>query len=162
MEAGPAGQEYRVDPWRRPGSRCKTRPSRNGMKLTEVPRGLTARVRHINDERARFQALRFGIGEGSYVQVREKIPHGPVIVGRHQQEIAIGYRLAEAIEVDAAPELPASLPAPIPGPARGEGGFTPAPAGTAAAEPEPEGPARGFGIAAFMGRRRHRRGLFAR
>ncbi len=46
-----------------------------------------------------WQALRFGIGEGSQIQVQKNIPGGPVIISKNQLEIAIGRQLASRIQV---------------------------------------------------------------
>jgi len=46
-----------------------------------------------------LQAIRFGIGSGAEITVCKKIPGGPVIVSRNQQEIAIGQDLASSILV---------------------------------------------------------------
>jgi ferrous iron transport protein A len=46
-----------------------------------------------------LQALRFGINEGSEIQVHKKIPGGPVIISKNQLEIAIGPQLAVNIDV---------------------------------------------------------------
>jgi Fe2+ transport system protein FeoA len=46
-----------------------------------------------------WQALRFGIGEGSQIQVQKNIPGGPVIISKNQLEIAIGRQLASLIQV---------------------------------------------------------------
>jgi Fe2+ transport system protein FeoA len=46
-----------------------------------------------------WQALRFGIGEGSLIQIQKNIPGGPVVISRNQLEIAIGRDLASKIEV---------------------------------------------------------------
>jgi len=45
------------------------------------------------------QALRFGIAEGSQIQVQKNIAGGPVIVSKNQLEIAIGRQLANCIHV---------------------------------------------------------------
>jgi Fe2+ transport system protein FeoA len=54
--------------------------------------------RTLNDE-ITYQALRFGIGEGSRIQVQKNIPGGPIIISKNQLEIAIGRQLANFIEV---------------------------------------------------------------
>jgi ferrous iron transport protein A len=45
------------------------------------------------------QALRFGIGEGTQIQVQKNIPGGPVIISKNHLEIAIGRQLAHCIQV---------------------------------------------------------------
>ncbi|MBX9693190.1 MAG: ferrous iron transport protein A [Cyanobacteria bacterium] len=47
----------------------------------------------------KWQALRFGIGEGSLIQVQKNIVRGPVIISRKQIEIAIGRDIACSVSV---------------------------------------------------------------
>ncbi|GAB6100216.1 ferrous iron transport protein A [Halanaerocella petrolearia] len=69
------------------------------MTLAEVKRGEQFQITSIPDRDVRAQTLRFGISEGAEVACAEKIPGGPVILKRNLQEIAIGRKLAEKIEV---------------------------------------------------------------
>lgn len=72
------------------------------MTLSEVPRGQKARIDHIYDQLTRLQAIRFGIVEGTIVTCTERISQGPVVIERNGQELAIGRRLADRIEVQPA------------------------------------------------------------
>ena len=69
------------------------------MTLAQVKRGNKVKVSNIPDDFIRAQAIRFGISEGAEVECIEKIPAGPVIIKKRFQEIAIGGRLAENIQV---------------------------------------------------------------
>lgn len=69
------------------------------MTLAQVKRGNKVKVSNIPDDFIRAQAIRFGISEGAEVECIEKIPAGPVIIKKRFQEIAIGRRLAENIQV---------------------------------------------------------------
>ena len=69
------------------------------MTLAEAKRGDKFKIKSIEDEVVRAQALRFGISEGAEVSCAEKIPGGPVILKRNLQELAIGRGLAEQIEL---------------------------------------------------------------
>ncbi|MDX1764631.1 MAG: ferrous iron transport protein A [bacterium] len=69
------------------------------MCLTEIKRGQSVRVDRIEDEELRTQLIRFGIGEGSLIRCIERIPFGPFMVRHNRQEIAIGRRVAEKIQV---------------------------------------------------------------
>lgn len=71
------------------------------MTLAQVKRGTKVKIKSIPDEMIRAQAIRFGISEGAEIECVEKIPAGPVIIRKRFQEIAIGRRLAENIEVTA-------------------------------------------------------------
>jgi Fe2+ transport system protein FeoA len=51
------------------------------------------------DDDVNWQALRFGIGEGSLIQVQKNIPKGPVIISKKHVEIAIGRELAKSVTV---------------------------------------------------------------
>ncbi len=69
------------------------------MTLSEAKDGQWLLVeRTLNDE-ITYQALRFGIGEGSRIQVQKNIPGGPIIISKNHLEIAIGRQLANFIEV---------------------------------------------------------------
>lgn len=69
------------------------------MCLTEIKRGQSVRVDRIEDEELRTQLIRFGIGEGSLIRCVERIPFGPFMVRHNRQEIAIGRKVAEKIQV---------------------------------------------------------------
>lgn len=69
------------------------------MTLDQTPKGRAVYVGNIRDQRARLQALRFGIAEGTEIECFEVIPHGPVMIATRGQEIAIGRQLARQIEV---------------------------------------------------------------
>lgn len=62
-------------------------------------------VGHIGDDRARAQAVRFGIGDGAHIHCITALPGGPVVVRAGRQEIAIGRGLAARIQV-----APAAVP----------------------------------------------------
>ena len=70
------------------------------MTLAEITRGKDFKVKNIPDDMIRIQTLRMGISEGSKLNCNEKIPGGPVIVKHNYQEIAIGRRLAEDIQIE--------------------------------------------------------------
>lgn len=72
------------------------------MTLAQAKRGQNIQVVAIPDPTVRAQAIRFGIAEGSFVKCAEKLPAGPVILAKGRQEIAVGRRLAESIEVQPA------------------------------------------------------------
>jgi len=69
------------------------------MTLANASRGDRLRIVSIPNESVRAQFIRFGIGEGSEVALLEKLPSGPVILGKGRQEIALGRKLSESIEV---------------------------------------------------------------
>ncbi len=71
------------------------------MKLDKVTRGQQIEIVKIPDVNIRAQAIRLGIGEGAKLTCSEKLPAGPIILQNRMQEIAIGRRLAESIEVKA-------------------------------------------------------------
>ncbi|MBP2634626.1 MAG: FeoA domain protein [Firmicutes bacterium] len=72
------------------------------MTLSQAKRGQRLLIAAIPNPTIRAQAIRFGIAEGSEVECFEKLPAGPVVIGKGKQEIAIGRRLAENIEVQLA------------------------------------------------------------
>lgn len=69
------------------------------MTLAQIKRGSKVTIESIPNEVIRAQAIRFGIAEGAEVECVEKIPAGPVIIRKRFQEIAIGRKLAESIQV---------------------------------------------------------------
>lgn len=72
------------------------------MTLDKVKRGQKVEICRIPDELVRAQAIRFGVGEGTIVTCMEKLPAGPVIISKGHQELAIGRKLAQKIDVKAA------------------------------------------------------------
>lgn len=72
------------------------------MTLSQAKRGQMLQIIAIPSEHIRAQAIRFGIGMGERVECAEKLPDGPVVIGRGKQQIAIGRRLAENIIVQPA------------------------------------------------------------
>ncbi len=70
--------------------------------LAEAKDGDWLIVTGTSDNDVKWQALRFGIGEGSLIQVQKNIPKGPVIISKKHVEIAIGRELAKSVTVDPA------------------------------------------------------------
>ncbi len=70
------------------------------MTLADMKDGNKFIVGKINDKQTRLQALRFGICEGSEIECSASLPGGPVILKKNLQEIAIGRRTAEKINVE--------------------------------------------------------------
>jgi len=73
--------------------------------LAALRQGDRAVIATIDDDSARAQALRFGMGEGSQISCVTTLPGGPVIVRAGRQEIAVGRSLAARITVDRACEV---------------------------------------------------------
>ncbi|WP_027366174.1 FeoA family protein [Desulfotruncus alcoholivorax] len=69
------------------------------MTLDKVRKGQQIKIISILDEIIRVQAIRFGIAEGSVVTCQEKVPAGPIVLRKNNQEIAIGRNLANKIDV---------------------------------------------------------------
>ncbi len=69
------------------------------MTLDQAKRGQRVIIGSIPSPEVRAQAIRFGIAEGAEVECAEKLPAGPVVICKGKQEIAIGRRLAENIQV---------------------------------------------------------------
>ncbi|SDF02957.1 FeoA family protein [Sporolituus thermophilus] len=69
------------------------------MTLAQASRGQRVSIVSIPNETVRAQAIRFGISVGAEVECAEKVPAGPIIICKGKQEIAIGRKLAEKIEV---------------------------------------------------------------
>lgn len=71
----------------------------NRLTLAEAKDGEWLIVTGTKDESVKWQALRFGIGQGSLIQVQKNIPKGPVIISKKHVEIAIGRELAHSVSV---------------------------------------------------------------
>lgn len=69
------------------------------MTLADMKNGNKFIIDKIEDKNTRLQALRFGISEGSEIECAGVMPGGPVILKKNLQEIAIGRRTAEKINV---------------------------------------------------------------
>ena len=69
------------------------------MNLEEAPKSEKLEIVSINNEKLLDDALRFGIESGEYVQIINKLPGGPIVIQKNQQQIAIGRELARTIEV---------------------------------------------------------------
>jgi ferrous iron transport protein A len=70
-----------------------------GMTLDKINRGQKIEIVSIPDKNIRDQAIRFGIYEGARVSCFEKLPAGPIVILNRKQEIAVGRKLAEKIQV---------------------------------------------------------------
>ena len=69
------------------------------MNLEDAPKKLILEIVSINQEKLSEDAMRFGIECGECVQIINKLPGGPIVIQKNQQQIAIGRELAKAIEI---------------------------------------------------------------
>ncbi|WP_026675160.1 FeoA family protein [Alkalihalobacterium bogoriense] len=69
------------------------------MVLSFLKRGQKAKIVKINHPILRMEAVRFGIHVGQWIECYEVIPAGPIIIKKQNIEIAVGRKLANAIEV---------------------------------------------------------------
>ncbi len=69
------------------------------MNLEDAPNKSTLEIVSINEEKLSEAAMRFGIESGESVLIINKLPGGPIVIQKNQQQIAIGRELARAIEV---------------------------------------------------------------
>lgn len=67
--------------------------------LARARKGDVLEIVSVDDAHARVQALRFGMAEGACVECITKVPAGPLVIKSGRQEIAVGRRLAEQIQV---------------------------------------------------------------
>ncbi len=67
--------------------------------LDRLRKGDSCHVVAIGDEMARINALRFGMAEGACISCVTRVPAGPIVVRSGMQEIAIGRKLAQRIDV---------------------------------------------------------------
>ena len=69
------------------------------MNLEDAPKKINLEIIAINQEKLSSDAMRFGIEPGESVRIINKLPGGPIVIQRNEQQIAIGRELARAIEV---------------------------------------------------------------
>lgn len=69
------------------------------LSLGSAKQGMRLVVLGTADDETTMQSLRFGINEGSEIFVVKNLKGGPVVIRRHQTEIAIGREIAENIRV---------------------------------------------------------------
>lgn len=71
----------------------------NIMNLEEAPKLTILEIISIAEEKLSEDAMRFGIEAGEAVKIINKLPGGPIVIQKNQQQIAIGRELARAVEV---------------------------------------------------------------
>ena len=69
------------------------------MNLEDAPKKLILKVLSINQEKLSEDAMRFGIESGECIQIINKLPGGPIVIQKNEQQIAIGRELAKVIVV---------------------------------------------------------------
>lgn len=70
------------------------------MTLDNAKRGDQVKIIQINNTSIRAQAIRLGITEGSKMLCSEILPAGPIILKNRTQEVAIGRKLAQQINIE--------------------------------------------------------------
>ncbi len=68
--------------------------------LDKIDANQDAIVKVVCDSELKNQLIRFGIAEGTKVEIAEKIPFGPLVIRFNAQEIAIGRELARQVMVE--------------------------------------------------------------
>ena len=69
------------------------------MNLEDAPKKSILEIVSINEEKLSEDAMRFGIEAGECVQIVNKLPGGPIVIQKNEQQIAIGRELAKAVTV---------------------------------------------------------------
>ena len=69
------------------------------MNLEEAPIKKELEIVSISETKLNELALRFGIDAGELVFIVNKLPGGPIVIQKKEQQIAIGRELAKEIEV---------------------------------------------------------------
>ncbi len=69
------------------------------MTLAEAEDGEKFIVVEMTDEKVMTQGMRWGIVEGSTIEVQKNIKNGPVIISKKHTEMAIGRDLAKCVIV---------------------------------------------------------------
>ena len=74
-------------------------PGINIMNLEDAPNKSVLEIVSIRQDKLTNDAMRFGIEPGEYVTIINKLPGGPIVIQKNQQQIAIGRELSKIIEV---------------------------------------------------------------
>jgi len=69
------------------------------VNLESAPNKSLLEIVSISNAKLLEDALRFGIEVGEEIQIVNKLPGGPIVIQKNEQQIAIGRELAKAIEV---------------------------------------------------------------
>ena len=76
------------------------RSSEGLSNLAQARKSWQGEVRGLPaDSELRSQCIRLGLSIGERISCIERLPGGTIVVQAHRQEIAIGKRLAEQIEI---------------------------------------------------------------
>lgn len=70
------------------------------MNLESAPKKQNLEIVSINNDKLSEDAMRFGIEVGECLQIINKLPGGPIVIQKNEQQIAIGRELAKTIEVE--------------------------------------------------------------
>ena len=69
------------------------------MNLEDAPNKSILEIISISQDNLTTDALRFGIEAGETIKIINKLPGGPIVIQKNEQQIAIGRELARAVEV---------------------------------------------------------------
>ena len=69
------------------------------MDLEQAPVNSLLEIVSIDSEKLLNDAMRFGIETSEVVKIINKLPGGPIVIQKNQQQIAIGRELAKAVQV---------------------------------------------------------------
>ncbi|QNO15656.1 ferrous iron transport protein A [Alkalicella caledoniensis] len=69
------------------------------MLLTDCRKGDVVEIMDIHDNWAKEQVIRFGIVQGVKVTCVSISTHGPVVIKKNNQQIALGYQIAKEVKV---------------------------------------------------------------
>ncbi len=69
------------------------------MNLEEAPNKQELKIVSISEAKLMESAMRFGIESGEIIFIVNKLPGGPIVIQKNQQQIAIGRELAKEIKV---------------------------------------------------------------
>ena len=69
------------------------------MNLESAPKNQALEVVSISEEKLLTDAMRFGIEIGECITIINKLPGGPIVIQKNQQQIAIGRELAKVIQI---------------------------------------------------------------
>ena len=69
------------------------------MNLEEAPIKKELEIVSISEVKLSELAMRFGIESGEQIFIVNKLPGGPIVIQKKEQQIAIGRELAKEIEV---------------------------------------------------------------
>ena len=76
-----------------------TEQKKKSVPLTQLHKGRTATVIGLPHGLLKSQLIRLGVFEGQHIKCVHRLPGGTMVIERNRQEIALGKKLAQQVDV---------------------------------------------------------------